>query len=66
MREAFFVKTLREDVLMIFELSDQNFRHLLNCYPMVADRAQAMRAIGLRMQEHLSPSRLFRQSPHLK
>lgn len=65
MRETVFVKTLREDVLLS-ELSDQNLRHLPNCYPVVADRAQAMRATGLMMQEYLIPSRLFGRPPHLK
>ena len=67
MRQTASAKTrMSEDILKYLELGNQNVRYLLNCYPVVADRAQAMRAIDLRTQEHLIPSRLFGQSPHLK
>ena len=66
-RETAFVKTrVSEEYLMSCGLSDQNVRHFPNCYPVVAGHAQAIRAIVLKMQEHLIPSRPFGQLVHLE
>lgn len=57
-----FVNTRPSEVyLNSYELSGQNFRHLPNCYLVVAAHTQAMLAIVLRIQVHLILSRLFGQ-----
>ncbi len=66
MRETAFVKTgLSEDSLTSFALSGQNVRHLPDCYPVVADHAQATQAIVPMIQEHRIQSRLFGHLRHL-